>query len=67
MFGWTADIAFGIQQSRDTRKKENTKRNDVWLKSMGKQKGIPQANDFSEHMPLCTGTNENLISKADAN
>lgn len=35
--------------------------------SMGSQKGIHQTNDFSEQMPLRTGTNENLISKADAN
>lgn len=39
-------------------KKEYTKRNAVWLESVGRQKDFPQANDFSEHMPLCTGTSE---------
>lgn len=47
-------------------KKENTKRNAVYLESMGELKDFPQANDFSEHMHLCTGTNQNLTSQVDA-
>lgn len=59
MFSWTADMAFSISQGRDS--------NAVWLESMDRQKGFPQVKDFSEHMPLCTVTNENLISKVDVN